>query len=366
ADLTPLLAEKHFIELGETDTGVPIRIPAHRNTLLITGGSGSGKSTLTGVLIERLVENDRTVCVIDPEGDYAPLADLDTVIVMGGGNDKPLPSQDELAQIIRKPATNLVLNLHALTLPEKTAYVASTLATLEVARAECGRPHWLVIDEVHHIFPAEGSVAEDNLPKNYEGLCLITFDAKLAAKPVLRLVKRIASRTVEALSKAVYTVLTARQEKLSYQSSLNYQKLPPISEEQAAIVVLPDNQHEKVSINYFHPAQRRTTHRRHIRKYATGELPVDRSFYFRGAQNKLNLRAANLMRFAELAAGIDDETWLFHLNRGDYSNWLRHNIKNDELANEVAQVEHSSTDKLVSAQESRHAVIEAINRRYTA
>ena len=54
----------------------------------------------------------------------------------------------------------------------------------------------------------------------------------------------------------------------------------------------------------------RAEHRRHSRKYAEGELPQDRSFYFRGPQGKLNLRAQNLMVFLQMAEGVDDETWL--------------------------------------------------------
>ena len=63
----------------------------------------------------------------------------------------------------------------------------------------------------------------------------------------------------------------------------------------------------------------RTERRRHLRKYAEGELPEDRSFYFRGPEGKLNLRAHNLILFMDLADGVDDETWLFHLRRGEIS-----------------------------------------------
>ena len=44
----------------------------------------------------------------------------------------------------------------------------------------------------------------------------------------------------------------------------------------------------------------RTERRRHLRKYAEGELPEDRSFYFRGPEGKLNLRAHNLILFMDL------------------------------------------------------------------
>jgi uncharacterized protein (DUF2384 family) len=38
----------------------------------------------------------------------------------------------------------------------------------------------------------------------------------------------------------------------------------------------------------------RTQHRRHLRKYAEGDLGPERSFYFRGRDGKLNLKAQNL------------------------------------------------------------------------
>lgn len=48
--------------------------------------------------------------------------------------------------------------------------------------------------------------------------------------------------------------------------------------------------------------------RRHVRKYAEGELGADRSFYFRGPDNSLNLRAHNLHIFLQMADGVDDRT----------------------------------------------------------
>src|SRR5439155_17447961 len=53
-------------------------------------------------------------------------------------------------------------------------------------------------------------------------------------------------------------------------------------------------------------ARTRAPHQRHVRKYAEGELPPDRSFYFRGPEKKLNLRAQNLKTFEQLAEGVDD------------------------------------------------------------
>jgi hypothetical protein len=103
--------------------------------------------------------------------------------------------------------------------------------------------------------------------------------------------------------------------------------------------------------------------RRHTRKYAEGELGENRSFYFRGPEGRLNLRAQNLALFLQIAEGIDDSTWLHHLRAGDYSRWLAESIKDLELAREVALIEKNEA---LDASESRARVKEAIDRGYTA
>ena len=66
--------------------------------------------------------------------------------------------------------------------------------------------------------------------------------------------------------------------------------------------------------------------------------------------------------FLQLADGIDDDTWRYHLNRGDYSTWVREAIKDGELADEIADIEATPD---APADASRAAVAEAIGRRYT-
>src|SRR5205807_10658221 len=109
-------------------------------------------------------------------------------------------------------------------------------------------------------------------------------------------------------------------------------------------------------------APSRTERRRHTRKYAAGELPPDRSFYFRGPKGKLNLRAQNLMLFLQLGEGVDDETWLYHLREGDYSRWFREFIKDDELGAEAETAERLPN---LSAADSRKLIKAAVEKRYT-
>lgn len=102
--------------------------------------------------------------------------------------------------------------------------------------------------------------------------------------------------------------------------------------------------------------------KRHKRKYAEGELEAERTFWFRGPAGKLNLRVQNLNTFLQLAEGIDDETWLYHLRRHDYSNWFEHAIKDKDLASELRQIEQADS---LSPVESRSRIAKAVESRYT-
>ena len=111
----------------------------------------------------------------------------------------------------------------------------------------------------------------------------------------------------------------------------------------------------------FHVAQRRVQHQRHVRKYVEGELPPERSFFFRGPERALNLRAANLARFVELAEGVDEGTWRHHLDHGDYATWLQDMVKDPTLAAEVRALQAAR----LAPGESRRRVLDLIRARYS-
>jgi hypothetical protein len=81
-----------------------------------------------------------------------------------------------------------------------------------------------------------------------------------------------------------------------------------------------------------------TDRRRHRRKYAEGELPPERSFYFRGPREALNLRAQNLILFMQIADGVDDEPGCITLTRGLLT-VVRSAIKDDALAAGLGAIE---------------------------
>jgi hypothetical protein len=100
---------------------------------------------------------------------------------------------------------------------------------------------------------------------------------------------------------------------------------------------------------------------RHSRKYAEGNLGPDRAFVFRGPDGALNLPAHNLMLFLLLGDGVDDATWTYHLERGDYSKWFKTELKDTELSAAAAKIEQAG----LPVDESRARIRTEIEQRYT-
>ena len=105
----------------------------------------------------------------------------------------------------------------------------------------------------------------------------------------------------------------------------------------------------------------RTLDRQRLRKLTEGDVGEARSFYFRGPERKLKLRAQNLTWFLQLAEGVDDETWLYHLREGDYSTWFRTVFQDRSLAEAVEQIERQPG---LSAADSRQQIRAAVERDY--
>ncbi len=336
---------RHDILLGSDSEGREVRIPPYGRNILLVGTSGSGKSALATGLLERLAEQKYTFCVIDPEGDYETFADA----VALGAPTHP-PTLDEVVELLSKPARNAIIKLLGLPLADRPAFFASLALRLLELRARTGRPHWLVIDEAHHLLPAERA-SDDLAPPDKLGSVLqITVHPNLLAPKALADVDILIAvgKTPEAAISEYCQV-----------TGLPVPRIEPVQLPPGEALVW-----DRARGNPFRlrVAPSRTEHRRHTRKYAEGELSPDRSFYFRGPEEKLNLRAHNLIVFTQLADGVDDETWMHHLRRGDYSAWVRDNIKDERLADRIRAIE---ADESLTPLESRLRIRGAIEEQYT-
>ena len=332
--------------LGTRTDGEEFRVPAAGISLLIAGSSGSGKSTVATGVLERVSAEGYQFCVIDPEGDYEDLAEA-----IAFGSAERGPTVSEILTALEKPDANVVVNLIGLPLQDRPAFFLGLLPRLQELRAKTGRPHWILVDETHHLMPREWDPAAVVVTPELTGLIYVTVHPDLIAPAVLQTVDLIA-----ALGEAPEDTIGA----FARAAGLPEPPTEGVKLEPGEMLVWTEGNGEGAHRVRIAPSK--TERRRHRRKYAEGELPPDRSFYFRGPEAKLNLRAQNLMLFLQLADGVDDDTWLHHLRQGDYSRWMRGSIKDDTLAEEVAEVEQAAD---IAPAASRARVRSAVEEHYT-
>lgn len=336
---------RHDILLGTQENGQEVRVSPYGINLLLAGPSGSGKSTVATGFLERLGEQGHQFCIIDPEGDYENVAQA---IVLGDA--KRPPSIAEVLQLLADPTQNAVVNLLGLALEDRPTFFAPLLSRLQDLRLQTGRPHWMVVDEAHHLLPAAWNPTRQVLTQELTGMLLITVHPDQVAPAALWSVHKIIAvgESPEATLQAFSKVLGQRPPPLA-----------PMSLQPGEVLLWA--RQPAVGVERFRIAPSRADHIRHRRKYAQGALGAEKSFYFRGPAGQLNLRAQNLVLFMQLAEGIDDPTWMCHLRRGDYSGWFRDAIKDEDLAAMAAGIE---TQAGLSPAESRRLVKAAIQERY--
>lgn len=300
-------APRPAIALGVYPDGELATIPSFGVNILIAGSSGSGKSTIMTGLIERLIDGRYQVCTIDPEGEYDSLV---AAMVLGGCAQPP--AVESVLRLLDQPNDNAVVNLLAIPLAKRPSFFARLSPSLATLRDRMGRPHWLAIDEAHHVIPAwadqtlamafpplRNSILATVNPAHVDAAALTRIDVVIACG-------ERSDETVRSFCQITGLPVPGEvPQSLPLGKAFMWQR-SDTSRPFIADVIPP-----------------RSPHHRHLRKYAQGELDGRRSFYFRGPRGDAHERASNLMQFADLIAHIDDDTWLFHLLRGDVARWFR-------------------------------------------
>lgn len=343
AELEGALA-RHEILLGKGDDGQEQRLAAYGGCLLVTGPSGGGKSTLTNGVLERLSDQGYQFCLFDPEGDYEEF----TAGILVGTIKNP-PDVEEVLSVLEKPAQNAVVNLTGVSLEERPAFFERLLPRLLDLRARAARPHWIILDEAHHLLPASWRPVPSLVPQRLHNVLMVTLEVGLLAPAILRPVTTMVLLGESPLE-AVETFSRSVGERPP--------SLPPTRLKKGEAMVWQRGIPAAFQRFVVEPA--REKHRRHRRKYAEGELIEEEHFVFRGPNGKMHLAAENLRSFLKIAEGVDEETFLHHLHRGEYSQWFKSAIKDEQLAGEAAAVEQAR----LSREESLARIKEAIQRRY--
>lgn len=336
---------QNLVPIGRRADGTEVTVPPYGRNILIAGPSGSGKSTVTAGIVERLVRQAYQVCVIDPEGDYGTLQDMITI-----GNRNHAVTVNEVLAMLEDPQITLNVNLLGISLADRPQFFGQLFPSLQAMRTRTGRPHWIVLDEAHHMLPAEWSHAPRALPQNLGETVLVTVHPGHLAPLMLKQVDTVIA-VGSSPDRTLQEFAEATGQPFAWPGGLAHQK-------DKAVIWFPRQEEPPFSAQIIRGRAERI---RHHRKYAEGNMSYH-SFFFRGPANRHNLKAHNLAIFSQIADGIDEETWLFHLRRGDYSRWFRAAVKDSYLADQAERIERRPD---LQPAETRKLIRSLIEARYT-
>src|SRR5262245_23072797 len=165
---------RHGIRVGIDRDQREVYLETHQGSTLIAGSSGIGKSTLATALTERMVERQFEFCVFDPEGDYDELEHSAPI-----GDAATPPRIEEALKLLRQFIVNVVVNTQALAVAERPPFFGKLLPHIAALRARTGRPHWLLIDEAHHLLPASRNDVSQVLPEQISAAVFITVHPEM-------------------------------------------------------------------------------------------------------------------------------------------------------------------------------------------
>lgn len=333
------------LSLGLLEHGGDDAISPYATNILLAGTSGSGKSSYATAFMERLAHEGYQYCCIDPEGDYDWLPNA---VVLGTPTQAPVIR--EVVSVLSAPERSCVVNLVAVPFQDRPAFCAMLFTELLALRATNGRPHWILVDEAHHLWPTEWEAGRLVVPDLLHGMMFITLHPDHIAAALIKHINVVIAIGAEPEERYV---------EFGRAAGCMVPAPPPDVLQPGEVWVWRVGQGTPYRVRTL-PST--TERRRHVRKYAEGELAVEHSFYFTGPNGALHLRAQNLIVFMQLAEGVDADTWEYHLRRGDYSRWFRDAIKDEELAGEAEAIEK---DGGLSPQDSRQRIAELIRARYT-
>ncbi len=291
---------RRWVEIGSFDDGTPAQVPGSQARIMVTGPAGSGKSYLVGLMAERWIQAGYCVVILDPEGDHRELQRLSQVQAVDAREVFPEPA--ELLETLH-PGASLVVDLSALDQSQKMDFLQRIRSAAEVHREVSGFPHWVIYDEAHLLG------ADEQAPWTRRGGYVLSSFTP-AALPAF-----------EVDSTDVVLELTSSDAS----EPLATQPVP------RATVRLGSG-----SARPFTIAERRTLHVRHRHKYADVSLPKHRRFYFHTTDGHPIAAAGTMHEFHTALNHVDAETLEYHLQRGDFSRWLRDIIADKGLADQVA------------------------------
>ena len=324
---------RRYLHLGHLLDGQPLGLAVRGRNVLVAGDPKSGKSWVTGLLCEQLILYGYSLCILDPEGDYASLQALPGVSVLGGAD--PLPKPRELVRALRHADTSVVIDFSHVGFKEKRDYIHTVLPALATLRRQTGLPHRIVLDEAHY-FLAEPD-ARDLIDLNLGGYTLTTYRASRLQRDVLASAQAIVvTRESDPAEVRLLYALCRSCEGRRLETEW-VQLFDGLTVGEAA--VLPVTEEAQGDVRRIRLAPRLTPHVRHQTKYV--DIPVfdNRAFVFATNGGGAPSRVHTLKDFVTALEQTDAARLEGYLRRSDFSRWITEVFGDFPLGRTVRQME---------------------------
>jgi hypothetical protein len=342
-------APRRSLRLGTLDDGEPLDLALRGRNMLIGGDPKSGKSWVAGLVCEQLILQRYSVCILDPEGDYACLESLPGVIVYPiDSDDSPLSG---LERLLTHPDLSVVVDMSAAAPAAKAAVVRRVLELVNKVRRKLGLPHRIVIDEAHYFL---GRLDDPELfDRELGGHLLVTYRISDLSADVLGaadavIVTQVADQRQALALRGLGPPVGTTSEWLRSLASLAIDEA----------LLLPGAPETGDRLTRFRIAPRATAHVRHRQKYCEIPVPPGREFVFTRQGRATGQRAHSISDLFSLLPELPDDVFRSHLARGDFHRWVERVFSDAELGDAIRRAER------LEGQEAREAVARAIWDRY--
>lgn len=351
--LPPSQVAHRRVLLGQTTDGHPLEMAIHGRILLIAGDPRSGKSWVTGLFCEQLILQGYCLCIIDPEGDYAALGALPSVVVFGG--DEPPPRLSDVARSLRYPDISVIIDLSQATHAEKVDYLRALLPMVAGLRRDTGQPHWIVVDEAHYFLHEPDFRQQMDL--ELAGYMLVTYRVSDLYPDLLKAVESIVvTQITDSREAEVLATMYGQPGEVSEWESL----LKGLTIDEAA--VLPQVDAPERRLQKFNVAGRLTSHVRHRSKYLEVPMHEHHAFVFTCNSRPFGTAARTLKEFVALLERAPDASLEGHARRSDFSRWIADVFGDQPLAAAIRKVERRH--RRGESTTLRSALIASIRERY--
>jgi hypothetical protein len=257
--------------------------------------------------------------------------------------------------LLRYPDRSVVLNLCQLPHGEKLEYLREVLPQITFVRQRSGLPHRVLIDEAHYFL--RDADALKLLDVESGGCTAVTYQASRLHPEVLKKVDvLLVSRATDRHEVAALASATGAPEQVEQWN----QVLAELATDEVAL--LPGAEESLGRLRRIRLVQRLTPHVRHRAKYLDVPVAAHHAFVFCHAGRPVGRAARTMAEFVEIIERTPPLKLHGHLQRGDFSNWVRDVFGDHQLSTTIRQLEGDY--RLNRNANINDAIAQAVRARY--